>query len=653
MSASRDSRRGIARLGTRARAATTQLVLRGRQLLLIDVVSVAAAFVASFALRFDAPSATFSEYIRDFAWALPILIVIRIGAFIGFGLYQRVWRYASVDEMRAIIAATTLSAVIAYSGVYLAGAFDPHLGGFPRSIAIIESLLTTALIGGTRFGLLILGLGRRGGSEAAGSRALIVGAGAAGVNVARELMRDTDLGMTPVGFIDDHETPGHRILGLQVLGRLHDLGAIVRERGVGTVLFALPHADGPTLRGLVRLAERESARSLTVPSMSEVLTGQVRTGVREIQMDDLLRRAPARTDLDAIRGSIEGRDVLVTGAGGSIGSELSRQLLAYEPRRLILLGRGENSIYELLETVLVEARDRFRTELVPVIMDVRDEAAVASLFRTVSPHIVFHAAAHKHVGFMELYPVEALATNVIGTRNVISACERSAVSRFVFVSTDKAVRPTSVMGASKRIGELLVRAAAERTGRPFVCVRFGNVLSSRGSVVPRFRRQLAAGGPLTVTHPQVRRYFMTVSEAVQLILQAMVLGRSGETFVLDMGAPVLIAELARDLIELHGMKPERDVKIVYTGLGPGEKLDEELFFPHERPERTVHDSIWVAADGHAQLVDADIVTLESAWRTGDGDEVIRALRQIVPEYVPASASSRAVRPTTFEGAEGA
>lgn len=630
-----------------------KVVLRGRQLLILDVVSVAVAFVASFALRFDAPSATFSEYLRDFAWALPILVFVRIGAFIGFGLYQRVWRYASVDEMRAILAAAAASAVIAYSVVYVAGVIESRLGGFPRSIAIIETLLTTALVGGTRFGLLMLGLGRRGGSVAASSRALIAGAGAAGVNAARELMRDAELGLTPIGFLDDQETPGHRILGLQVLGRLDDLAAVVRDRGVGTVLFALPHADGPTLRRLVRLAERESARSLTVPSMSEVLTGQVTTGVREIQMDDLLRRAPARTDLEAIRGSIEGRDVLVTGAGGSIGSELSRQLLACEPRRLILLGRGENSIYELLESMLAHASERVSTELVPVIMDVRDEAAVASLFRTMSPDIVFHAAAHKHVGFMELYPAEAVATNVLGTRNLISACERSAVSRFVFVSTDKAVRPTSVMGASKRVGELLVRAAAERSGRPFVCVRFGNVLSSRGSVVPRFRRQLAAGGPLTVTHPQVRRYFMTVSEAVQLILQAMVLGRSGETFVLDMGAPVLISELARDLIELHGMTPDRDVKIVYTGLRPGEKLDEELFFPHERPERTVHDSIWVAADSRTVPIDADVASLERVSRTGDDDQVIGALRRIVPEYVPARASSRTVRPTTFEGAEGA
>lgn len=640
------------RLPSRGRAAAT--ALRGRHLVLLDVTAIAVSYVGSFALRFDAPSALFAEYIELFWWPLPLLLIARLSAFVLFGLYQRVWRYASVAELQSILLAVATSTVVAYGVVYAVGLSDPRLAGFPRSIPIVESLITTALIGGSRFSLLVFGLGRRGGAKASGSRALIVGAGSAGVNVARQLMADRIVDLVPVGFADDQETRGHRLLGLPVLGNIEEIGTIVRDHGIGTVLFALPQVEGPTLRRLVRLVEREHARSLTVPSMSEVVAGQVTSTLREIQMDDLLRRAPARTDLDAIRDSFQGRDILVTGAGGSIGAELSRQLLRYAPRRLLLLGRGENSIYELLEGLTSAKREGIgeSTELLPVIMDIRDERSLSALISRECPDVVFHAAAHKHVGFMERYPSEAVATNVFGTQNLIAACERAGVGRFVLVSTDKAVRPTSVMGVTKRIGELLVRRAAVRSDRAFVIVRFGNVLSSRGSVVLRFRRQLDQGGPLTVTHQQARRYFMTVSEAVQLILQATILGKRGETFVLDMGAPVLIDELARDLIELHGLVPNRDIQIVYTGLGPGEKLDEELFFPHERPRKTVHESIWMATDVSSGADDLDLGELRQAVISGDTARLIETLGRIVPEYTPTREREATIEPRTFEGPEG-
>lgn len=626
--------------------------LRGRHLLLLDVVAVSLSYVGSFALRFDAPSALFSDYLSQFWWPLPLLLLARLTAFVALGLYQRVWRYASVAELQSIVVAVASSSIAAYSVVLAVGSVEPRFAGLPRSIPIIETLIATALIGGMRFSFLIVGLRRQGAGSASRSRALIVGAGSAGANVARQLLSDGSLGLVPVGFADDAERKGHRLLGLPVLGTIEELGPLIRQYAVGTVLFALPHLDGPTLRRLVRTAEREKARSLTVPSVSEVLTGQVRTAVREIQMDDLLRRAPARIDLESIRDSFEGRDILVTGAGGSIGGELSRQLLRYSPRRLVLLGRGENSIYEVLEA-LAAAREEGvgeRTELEPVILDVRDGQAVEALMRQVEPDVVFHAAAHKHVSFMERYPHEAVTNNVFGTQNVVDACEATGVGRFVFVSTDKAVSPTSVMGATKRVGEMIVQAAAERIGRPFVIVRFGNVLSSRGSVVPRFRRQLAKGGPLTVTHPNVRRYFMTLSEAVQLILQATILGQRGETFVLDMGPPVLIDELARDLIELHGLTPNRDVQIVYTGLGVGEKIDEELFFAHERPRKTIHDSIWVAAEEGAHPV-IELAGLEAAVAGYGPEAVIDVLRRIVPEYLPARDRVIEHDRTSFDGPE--
>jgi FlaA1/EpsC-like NDP-sugar epimerase len=637
-----------------ARASVASVVLRGRHLVFIDIAAVAVSYLGSFALRFDAPSPLFSEYVALYWWPLVLLLVARLIAFVVFGLYHRVWRYASIAELQSIVSAVFVSSAIAYGIVYAVGLFDPPAVAFPRSIPVIETLIATALLGGTRFSFLIFGFGRRGGGKAIGTRALIVGAGAAGVSVARQLLSDATIGLVPVGFADDQEARGHRLLGVPVLGKIDDLGTIVREQGIGTVLFALPHVDGPTLRRLVRIAERESARSLTVPSMSEVVTGQVRSVLREIQMEDLLRRAPARTDLDSIRGSFGNKDILVTGAGGSIGAELSRQLLQYGPRRLHLLGRGENSIYEVLEMLSAAKRDGIgeATELVPIIMDVRDRRAISGLIRQCAPDVVFHAAAHKHVGFMERFPQEAVATNIGGTENVLSACESAGVGRFVFVSTDKAVRPTSVMGVTKRVGELLVRQAAERSGNAYVIVRFGNVLSSRGSVVPRFRRQLAQGGPLTVTHRQARRYFMTVSEAVQLILQATILGKGGETFVLDMGAPVLIDELARDLIELHGLVPDRDIPITYTGLGVGEKLDEELFFPHERPAKTLHDSIWVATDGPTQARPGDLARMVATAIAAEGRDVIKVLAQVVPEYQPAREGESRLEPTTFEGPEG-
>lgn len=608
--------------------------LRGRHLLVLDSFLVVLSYVAALALRFDAPSALFERYLRDYLWVLPILVVVRLAGFVRLGLYQRVWRYASVAELQAIVLAVTATSVAAYAAVYVLGALDQRLGGLPRSIPPVDSLLLLALIGGARFAFLILRVGRQGGGAAGVARALVVGAGGAGVTVVRQCQSERSLGLHVVGFVDDAESQGHRILGIPVLGRISELQSIIKRSGAGTVLFALPSADGPTLRRLVRLAERAGARSLTVPSLSEVVAGQVSSGLREVSVDDLLRRAPAKIDLEAVRGQLQGRSVLITGAGGSIGGELARQIVRYEPRELYLLGRGENSMYDVLEALRnVETSAR----LVPVIADIRDEAALLRTVERARPDAVFHAAAHKHVSFMEMYPAEAVATNVAGTLNVLNACDRHSVPRLVFVSSDKAVRPTSVMGATKRVGELVVRDAAHRLGRPYVVVRFGNVLSSRGSVLPRFQRQLAERGPITVTHPQARRYFMTMAEAVQLILQAFAMGKDGETFVLDMGEPVLIEDLARDLIELHGLVPGTDVQIVHTGLLPGEKLTEELFLPEERPERTAHEALWSAEDPRGTMLLADRVEhLIRVAATGQREAIIDALQNVVPEYLPAA-----------------
>lgn len=616
------------------------IAFRGRHLLAFDLFAIAVSYLIALGLRFDGPSPLFDEYLARFAWVLPLLLVVRVTAFVALGLYQRVWRYASVAELQAILVAVLGSSAISYGLVYLAGSLGIAPSGFPRSIPVIESLVLVALIGGMRFSFLAFRLGRQ-GTGAGGTRTLIVGAGSAGVAVARQVRNDPALGLQLVGFVDDEEAKGHRLLGIPVLGPLEDLGSLIRQRGIGRVLFALPGADGPTLRRLVRVAEREGARSLTVPSISEVVSGQVSSALREVQVDDLLRRSPARIDLESVSGLFRRKSVVITGAGGSIGTELSRQIARHEPATLYLLGKGEGSIYEVLEQL---RPFETKTRLEPIIMDVRDGDGLMRLFRSARPDVVFHAAAHKHVHFMERQPDEAVRTNVFGTANVLRAAEATDVTSFVYVSTDKAVQPTNVMGATKRVGELLVKDAALRTQRPYVVVRFGNVLSSRGSVLPRFRRQLAEGGPITVTHPQARRYFMTINEAVQLILQATALGRCGETFVLEMGEPVLIEDLARDLIQLHGLTPGKDIQITYTGLLPGEKLDEALFLPDERPRRSAHDSLWYAEAGSGSLSTDGLRGLEEAVRRGEPTAVIAGIGHLVPEYRPSTRdSTREVR----------
>lgn len=616
------------------------IAFRGRHLLLLDVVTIVLSFIGGLALRFDGPSAQFDHYLGQYWWAIVVLAVVRVLVFISLGLYKRVWRYASIAELQTIVTAVTVSSALGYGLVFAVGVVQPIQAGFPRSVVLIDTLLLTAAIGGLRFSFLLLGLGRSGAGRV-GTRALIVGAGTAGVNVARQVRGEPSVGLQLVGFVDDQEPKGQRLLGIPVLGPFSELGGLIRARGIGTVLFALPGADGPTLRRLVRVAEREGARSLTVPSISEVVSGQVSSSLRDVQVDDLLRRSPARIDLRAVRALFHGRTVLITGAGGSIGTELSRQIVRYQPKAMYLIGKGEGSIYEILEQLRPLADG---TLIEPVILDIRNGDGLRRVTALARPDVVFHAAAHKHVYFMERQPDEAVATNVFGTLNVLKAAEECRVPSLVFVSTDKAVQPTNVMGATKRIGELLVRDAARRTGHAYVVVRFGNVLSSRGSVLPRFRRQLAEGGPITVSHPQARRYFMTIAEASQLILQAAALGRSGETFVLDMGDPVLIEDLARDLIELSGLSPGQDIKITYTGLLPGEKMSESLFWPDERPRRSEHESLWYAEAGPAALSGEALRGLEDAVRTGEAAAVIEALHRLVPDLIPSARdTSREVR----------
>jgi FlaA1/EpsC-like NDP-sugar epimerase len=418
---------------------------------------------------------------------------------------------------------------------------------------------------------------------------------------------------------------------VRVLGTVDEIPQIVKQYRVTQVLIAIPTATGTQMRRVVEQCQSAHVEALTVPGMFELIAGNVQIQrFRPVQVEDLLARAPVRTDTTGVKLLLRDKSVLVTGAGGSIGSEICRQIAACGPAQLVLVGHGENSIYHA-QRALQAAYPTL--DIVPVIADTRDQARIEAIFAQYRPEIVLHAAAHKHVPLMEANPEEAVTNNVGGTRNLVRVAEQSNVGTFVMISTDKAVNPTSTMGATKRIAEHIVQAAAVRTGRRFVAVRFGNVLGSRGSVVPLFQSQIEAGGPVTVTHPEIERYFMTIPEAVQLVLQAAALGRGDEVFILDMGAPVKIVDLARDMIRLAGLKEGRDIEISFTGLRPGEKLYEELFLSDENYARTLHEKIFVSRNGHGpnQQLDTALDLLLAAAHAHDTLALYDCIHEIVPE----------------------
>jgi FlaA1/EpsC-like NDP-sugar epimerase len=475
---------------------------------------------------------------------------------------------------------------------------------------------------------------RRGGVEGARVSTLIVGAGAAGSMVAREMAARPDEGYTVVGFLDDDASKlGTEVAGAPVLGRIGDLVAVAGEHDVGQIVIAIPSAAGRTIREVVRLCEEAHCPFMIVPGVWEIILGDVTINqIREVQLDDLLGRETVTLDTGEMTAYLEGRSVLVTGAGGSIGSELARQVASFGPGKIVLMGRGENSIFEIDQELSIE---HTRLEREPIIGSVTDAVAVEKAFEEHRPDIVFHAAAHKHVHLMEYFPEEAIRNNVTGTATLVDAAIRHGADRLVMLSTDKAVRPHGVMGASKRLAELmLLERAAGNPGTKLVAVRFGNVLGSRGSVVPMFREQIRRGGPVTVTHPDVTRYFMTIREAAMLVLEAGLLGEGGEIFVLDMGDPIRIAELAEHLIRLSGMEPGRDIAVEFRGLRPGEKLHEELWCGAEELAATRYEKIHVlSSNGPGEVADlaAVVAELECLVKKGDREGIVGVLSRIFPD----------------------
>jgi len=607
--------------------------LRNRHLLALDLVTLPLAMVCAFAVRLNAGQ--LEPYLPLMAAGMLLSLVLKLLWFRLMGLYSHYWPLAGFNEALQI-GFGVFSAELLLTGALVV--VHPLVSGpaLPRSIPFLDCFFTLLAFAGPRFGLRWFYQRRHASAPHAGlQRVLIAGAGAAGAMVARELLQNPSLGLYPIGFVDDDPNKQRlRIHGVEVLGRLEDIPQVVRAKAVRQVLIAIPSAPPEVIRHIVELCRIGQVEARILPGLSQIAAGRVEVQrFRKVELEDLLRREPIRTDITQVQALLRGKRVLVTGAGGSIGAELCRQIARCEPQALILLGHGENSIFHI-HTEL--QRDFPRIPLYKVIADIRDRDRLAQVFARYAPEMVFHAAAHKHVPLMEENPEEAVTNNVSGTRNLLELAVQDGVTHLVMISTDKAVNPTSVMGATKRVAELLVQQAALQTGRCFVAVRFGNVLGSRGSVVPFFQEQIARGGPVTVTHPEITRFFMTIPEAVQLVLQAAALGKGGEIFVLDMGKPVRILDLARDLIRLAGLEEGRDIEIQFTGLRPGEKLYEELFLPGEIYHPTAHNKIFVC-DGHPpapESLEAHLAALLTAARKGESTLIPQLLQRLVPEYHP-------------------
>jgi FlaA1/EpsC-like NDP-sugar epimerase len=614
--------------------------LRNRVLFVLDAALLVVSTLTAYALRFEG-------FTWDSAHAHTALVYIlltvpfKLAIFFWVGLYRRLWRYAGVAELEGILAATLISGIVAS---FLGAVALPALGltplRVPLSVLFMDSFLSAAAATIPR--LLVRVLGRRTQRRRLedGQRVLIAGAGSAGEMIVKELLANPQLGLNPIGFVDDDISKHrHRMCDLPVFGPLGQMQDLIVAHDVGEVIIAMPRASGAVLRQVVRAALEAGVKTRTVPAMYDILSGRVAVAqLRQVEIQDLLRRDPIQTDLALVRELATGERVLVTGAGGSIGSELCRQLARLEPAQILLLGHGENSIFDVVH----ELNDRFPSvTVIPIIADVRDRERMRQIFEEHRPYAVFHTAAHKHVPLMEGNIAEAITNNILGTRNVAELAADFGVEHLVMISTDKAVRPTNVMGATKRIAEQIVQEIAERANRNFVAVRFGNVLGSRGSVVPTFLRQIQAGGPVTITHPEMRRYFMTIPEAVQLVLQAGALGRGGEVFVLDMGEPVRIVDLATDLIRLSGLEVGNDIEIRFTGTRPGEKLYEELFFNSENAIATEHPKVLRAKNGALPSgLGAAVQTVVEAAQRGWSDEELRALLiRLVPDYAPSGAGA--------------
>ena len=618
----------------------------------IDVFLIAVAFGLAYALGVafeNIGPALRMAYLRQYFVLVLLLVAVRIGLFALFGLYRGIVRYASLREMLMIALASAV-------GTAALGAFNlwlvvgkPSLGFLPQypdiersytirvpwRVVILEGMLVFLFVGGLRFSRRVLVTAGLLGART-GRNLLIIGLGPSAERVCRELVFDPNSEYRPVAIIDpDAIHVGGRLHGVPIVGRIESLPDVINRYGVEEIVIALPETTPSILRRIVAECEKTRVAFKQLPSLTDLMAGKVTVSeLRPVEIEDLLGRPEVELSLTDEHNYLREQCVLVTGAGGSIGSELCRQIKRYGPSRLILVGRGENSIYEIASELGFRFDGR---EIELVIADIRDEPRMARMFELFRPAVVYHAAAHKHVPLMELYPEEAVTNNIFGTEVVARLADRFASRIFILISTDKAVRPASVMGATKRVAEMVVHEIGRSSATAFLTVRFGNVLGSRGSVVPLFKKQIAAGGPVTVTHPEATRYCMTIPEAVNLVIQTGALRERGSLFLLDIGQPMKVLDLARNLITLSGLHPDVDIPIQFIGLRPGEKLREELLTRGENVQATELGKVFVTEpDAVApDVLRRELETLHHAAASGDREAILAALGRLVPDFHPA------------------
>ncbi|MBW4084522.1 nucleoside-diphosphate sugar epimerase/dehydratase [Paenibacillus sp. S150] len=599
-------------------------------LFLIDLAIIWFSIVTSYMFRFYGGIP--EKYLIQMLLFGLISTIAFGGSLIYFGLYRRMWQYASIGEIISVFKAIVVGSVLSYLAAFI---ILPERVPLSIEVRAMETILL--LVGGVRLFWRVFRNDRINSKDTA-THTIIVGAGDCGILIAREMMGPSFAHTRIVGFIDDSADKYHlSILGVPVLGNRYDIPRLVKERQIHEIIIAMPSVSRTEISEIINLAKATGAKLKIIPALNDLIAGKISVKkLRDVSVEDLLGREPIVADLNSILGYVHNKTVLVTGAGGSIGSELCRQISPFAPSKLLILGHGENSIY----TIEMELRKSFpELNIVTVIADVQDRTRIMEVFQSHGPEVVFHAAAHKHVPLMERNPSEAIKNNVFGTRNVADCADKYGAERFVLISSDKAVNPTSVMGATKRIAEMYIQSLNTTSPTKFSAVRFGNVLGSRGSVIPAFKQQIAAGGPVTVTHPEMVRYFMTIPEAVQLVIQSGSFANGGEVFVLDMGQPVKILTLAEDLITLSGYEPYKDIEITFSGIREGEKLYEELLTAEENLGSTQHDRIFI---GKPNVLSQNQLELEfkrlERVLSEDGEAIREVINQIVPMQPVAQAA---------------
>lgn len=609
---------------------------REKKLIIIDIILIIFSLYLALLLRFDFGTAgEFSYYMYFYRLSIIPLIVITLIFNDIFHLYTSLWKYASIEELLSVVYSATISNVVFIIFSYFVNyrLLESKYFRFPYTVHIIFWILSVVSLGGIRFLYRVVEVNRGGtGSQGKAKRLLIIGAGDAGALLVKEIKRSNTLNYDIVGIIDDDNTKkGKLINGINVIGGRDEIISACCDHEVEEIILAIPSADLKTKKQIINLCKQTNCKLKTLPGVYEMIDGNVNLSkIRDVNIEDLLGREQVKLNNDNINKYIKDKTILVTGGGGSIGSELCRQIAKFRPQKLIILDIYENNAYDLEMELNYSFPDLNKKV---IIASIRDEKRLREVFDSERPEVVFHAAAHKHVPLMEKNPAESIKNNILGTYNVVKLSHEYNVKKFVQISTDKAVNPTNIMGATKRFCEIMIQAFDTISSTEYVAVRFGNVLGSNGSVIPLFKKQIAHGGPVTVTHPDINRFFMTIPEAAQLVIQAGAMAHGGEIFVLDMGEPVKIADLARDLITLSGYRPDVDVKIEYTGLRPGEKLYEELLMNEIALTSTEHKKIFVEKpeNNSIEFVEKAIEDFrEAAYK--DNETIFKLVEEKVPTY---------------------